>query len=73
MNPDAHGMFAAAMMSRLVQRLISKGILSKDEVLEICAAVKTDFDAKGVRHNNAAESDTALLAASLVAEINSRF
>ena len=73
LNPDAHGLFAAAVLSGLMEKLISKDVLSKDEVIDICTAVKTTFDARGVRHDNAAETDAALLAASLVAEIKSRF
>lgn len=73
LDSHAHGLFAAAMVNALAQELVSKNVLDKSELLNICAKVKATFDAAGVRHNSAAETDAALLTASLAAEINSRF
>ncbi len=73
MNPDAHGLMAAAIVNALVPRLIAKKLISKRDVLELCGAVKKTFDAAGVKHDNPAETDAALLTAALMTEIESRF
>ncbi len=73
MNPDAHGLAAMAILNGLLPKLIGKGVIGKAEMLEICAAVKKTYDARGVKHDNAAETDASLLAASLMTEIESRF
>ena len=72
-TPEAHGIFAAAMLHGLTLALISKGAIGKAEMLGICAAAQKSLGESGVRHDSNAESDAALLAASLSAEIESRF
>ncbi len=72
-TPDAHGIFAAAIVRGLAQALISKGVIGKAEMLGICATAQKSLGESGVRHDSDAESDAALLAASLSAEIESRF
>lgn len=72
-TPDAHGIFAAAMVRALTLALISKGVIGKAEMLDICATARKSLGDSGVRHDSDAETDAALLAASLSAEIESRF
>ncbi|MSO99259.1 MAG: hypothetical protein EXR11_13760 [Rhodospirillaceae bacterium] len=72
MNPDAHGLAAMALMEALTHKLISKGVLKKAEVLDICAELKASYDALGVRHDNSAETDAALLIAALKSKVDER-
>lgn len=71
-NPDAHGLAALAVIEALVLKLIGNGTLDKAGALEICAAIKTTFDARGVRHDSTAESDAGLLVAGLIRAIQSK-
>lgn len=73
LRPDAFGLFAAALLGGLVQKLISQGLLGKEDLVDLCAAAKRTFDAAGVKHNDQSQTDAGLIAAALVAEIESRF
>jgi hypothetical protein len=68
-TPAAHGLAAFALAEALAHTLIAKGVLTKANVAALCDAIKQRFDEKGVRHNDAAETDAGLLLADLKARL----
>ncbi|MDX2144978.1 MAG: hypothetical protein SFV19_16605 [Rhodospirillaceae bacterium] len=68
-DPVAHGLAALALVEALAQKLIAKGALTKAEVADICTAIKGRYDAQGVRHNSAVETDAGLLLADFRAKL----
>lgn len=71
-HPTAHGMAALAIVEALVHRLIGQKALSRKDALGMCAELKKRFDEKGVRHDNAAETDAALLIADFMTTVEGR-
>ena len=68
-GPEAHGIASFAILKGLVHKLIAKDVIGRDEVLDICAAVKGAFGVSGLRDDNVVESDAALLASLFISEI----
>lgn len=69
LNTGAYGLFAAALLTELTRALIGKGVISRREMQDICAAIQKDLSEKGLRNDSAVETDAAMLASALSTDI----